>query len=223
MQILLVEDDLKLGKLTKLMIESKQHIVTWVTDGRDALDYIETSRYDIVLMDWMLPSMEGIEVVRAIREQKMDVPIIMMTAKGTLDDKVTGFQIGADDYIVKPFDFEELEVRMLALTRRFSGRVSEKLIVGPIEIDLADQMTHVNGNHVLLKKKEYLLLTLLMHHAHHIVTRDLIFDKVWSIDDEVTDNAIEALIRRLRKKLGDSIAPYQIKVIRNMGYSLTNE
>lgn len=223
MQILLVEDDLKLGKLTKLMIESKQHIVTWVTDGRDALDYIETSRYDIVLMDWMLPSMEGIEVVRAIREQKIDVPIIMMTAKGTLDDKVTGFQTGADDYIVKPFDFEELEVRMLALTRRFSGRVSEKLIVGPIEIDLADQMTHVNGNHVLLTKKEYLLLTLLMHHAHHIVTRDLIFDKVWSIDDEVTDNAIEALIRRLRKKLGDSIAPYQIKVIRNMGYSLTNE
>ncbi|MGK0555097.1 response regulator transcription factor [Macrococcus capreoli] len=222
MQVLLIEDDLRLGKMMRLLLTKQNHVVTWLDGGSDAVDYALTNRYDMILLDWMLPDIQGIDILKQIRAKRMMTPVIMMTAKGELDDKISGFETGADDYIVKPFEFDELMIRMNALHRRTVGQSTNILKVGPIAIDTAKKKVSINDTDVSLTNKEYTLLVLLMEYQG-IVSKDIILDKVWSIDEVVSDNNVETLIKRLRQKLGTSIAPYKIKAIRNMGYTLTND
>ncbi|WP_414054759.1 response regulator transcription factor [Macrococcus equi] len=222
MQVLLVEDDLRLGKMMKMLLTKQNHIVTWLTNGEEALDYAATKRFDIILLDWMLPDVQGIDILKQIRSQHIATPIIMMTAKGELEDKVSGFETGADDYIVKPFEFEELHIRMNALHRRNVGQMTNILEVGPIAVDTTKKKVLIHGADINLTNKEYTLLVLLMEYQG-IVAKDMILDKVWSIDEVVSDNNVETLVKRLRQKLGTSIAPYKVKAIRNMGYILTDD
>lgn len=222
MQVLLIEDDERLGKMMRLLLMKQNHIVTWLTTGKDAMSYIETNRFDIILLDWMLPDVQGIDILKQIRTHHIATPIIMMTAKGELEDKISGFETGVDDYIVKPFEFEELHMRMTALHRRSVGQITHLLEVGPITIDKTKKKVNVNEQEINLTNKEYLLLILLMEYQG-IVSKEIILDKIWSIDEIVSDNNVEVLIRRLRQKLGTSIAPYKIKAIRNMGYTLTHD
>lgn len=222
MQILLVEDDLRLGKMMRLLLMKQNNVVTWLTSGEDAIDYAATNRYDIILLDWMLPDVQGIDILKQLREQHITTPIIMMTAKGELEDKISGFETGADDYIVKPFEFEELNMRINALHRRSVGQVTSILEVGPISLDTIKQRVRIRNNDINLTHKEYTLLVLLMEYEG-IVPKDMILDKVWSIDEIVSDNNVETLIKRLRQKLGTDIQPYKIKAVRNMGYTLTHD
>lgn len=222
MQILLVEDDLRLGKMMRLLLMKQNNVVTWLTSGEDAIDYAATNRYDIILLDWMLPDVQGIDILKQLREQHITTPIIMMTAKGELEDKISGFETGADDYIVKPFEFEELNMRINALHRRSVGQVTSILEVGPISVDTIKQRVRIRNNDINLTHKEYALLVLLMEYEG-IVPKDMILDKVWSIDEIVSDNNVETLIKRLRQKLGTDIQPYKIKAVRNMGYTLTHD
>lgn len=222
MQILLVEDDLRLGKMMRLLLMKQNNVVTWLTSGEDAIDYAATNRYDIILLDWMLPDVQGIDILKQLREQHITTPIIMMTAKGELEDKISGFEKGADDYIVKPFEFEELNMRINALHRRSVGQVTSILEVGPISVDTIKQRVRIRNNDINLTHKEYTLLVLLMEYEG-IVPKDMILDKVWSIDEIVSDNNVETLIKRLRQKLGTDIQPYKIKAVRNMGYTLTHD
>lgn len=222
MQILLVEDDLRLGKMMRLLLMKQNNVVTWLTSGEDAIDYAATNRYDIILLDWMLPDVQGIDILKQLREQHITTPIIMMTAKGELEDKISGFETGADDYIVKPFEFEELNMRINALHRRSVGQVTSILEVGPISVDTIKQRVRIRNNDINLTHKEYTLLVLLMEYEG-IVPKDMILDKVWSIDEIVSDNNVETLIKRLRQKLGRDIQPYKIKAVRNMGYTLTHD
>lgn len=222
MQILLVEDDLRLGKMMRLLLMKQNNVVTWLTSGEDAIDYAATNRYDIILLDWMLPDVQGIDILKQLREQHITTPIIMMTAKGELEDKISGFETGADDYIVKPFEFEELNMRINALHRRSVGQVTSILEVGPISVDTIKQRVRIRNNDINLTHKEYTLLVLLMEYEG-IVPKDMILDKVWSIDEIVSDNNVETLIKRLRQKLGTDIQPYKIKAVRNMGYTITHD
>ncbi|MBC9875313.1 response regulator transcription factor [Macrococcoides bohemicum] len=222
MQILLVEDDLRLGKMMRLLLTKQNNVVTWLTSGEEAIDYAETNRYDIILLDWMLPDVQGIDVLKQIRDEHITTPIIMMTAKGELEDKISGFETGADDYIVKPFEFEELNMRINAIHRRSVGQVTSILEVGPISVDTIKQRVRIRNNDINLTHKEYTLLVLLMEYEG-IVPKDMMLDKVWSIDEIVSDNNVETLIKRLRQKLGTDIQPYKIKAVRNMGYTLTHD
>lgn len=164
MQILLVEDDLRLGKMMRLLLMKQNNVVTWLTSGEDAIDYAATNRYDIILLDWMLPDVQGIDILKQLREQHITTPIIMMTAKGELEDKISGFETGADDYIVKPFEFEELNMRINALHRRSVGQVTSILEVGPISVDTIKQRVRIRNNDINLTHKEYTLLVLLMEY-----------------------------------------------------------
>jgi len=222
MQILLVEDDLRLGKMMRLLLMKQNNVVTWLTSGEEVIDYVGTERYDIILLDWMLPDVQGIDILKQIRAQRLTTPIIMMTAKGELEDKISGFETGADDYIVKPFEFEELNMRINALHRRSVGQMTSLLEIGPISVDTVKQRVRIHDNDINLTHKEYTLLVLLMEYQG-IVPKDMILDKVWSIDEIVSDNNVETLIKRLRQKLGTDIEPYKIKAVRNMGYTLTHD
>lgn len=223
MQILLVEDDLKLGKFTKLMLESHGHVVTWVQNGSDALDYIAHDGYEVVVLDWMLPDISGVEIVKQSRMNDIDIPIIMMTARSAIDDKVEGFNAGADDYIVKPFEFDELNMRILALGRRRSGRMSNLFHYEVFEINYNDNLITFEQDVLSLTRKEFLLMKLLIEHKGGIVSKDKIIDQIYTIDDIVSDNAVESLIRRIRTKVGKEISPFVIKVVRNMGYRLIKD
>ncbi|WP_414042202.1 response regulator transcription factor [Macrococcus animalis] len=222
MQILIIEDDLRLGKMMKLLLTKQSYVVTWLTSGSEALDYANTDRFDMILLDWMLPDIQGIDILKQLRASHITTPVIMMTAKGELEDKISGFETGADDYIVKPFEFEELNIRINALHRRSVGQMTMMLEVGPIQVDTSKKRVYINQTEFNLTNKEYTLLILLMEYQG-IVSKDIILDKVWSIDEVVSDNNVETLIKRLRQKLGTTIAPYKIKSIRNMGYTLTND
>lgn len=220
MRLLLVEDDLKLGKFTKLMLESQGYVVTWVKSGSEAMDYIVLETFEVIILDWMLPDISGVDVIKRCRLADVNIPIIMMTARGTIDDKVEGFNAGADDYIVKPFEFDELHMRILALGRRSFGRMTNELKYEMFEVDYHEHNIKFNDIVLELTRKEYLLMKVLIEHKGGIVSKDMIMEHVYTIDEIVSDNAIESLIRRIRAKIGNDISPFIIKVVRNMGYRL---
>nr|WP_268234317.1 response regulator transcription factor [Macrococcus hajekii] len=182
------------------------------------MDYAQYASPDVILIDWMLPGLSGIEIVSALRETQIDTPIILLTAKGEIEDKLTAFSLGADDYMVKPFDIDELNMRILALNRRAEKRLVSRLTFSELTLQPEKGTVTLDDHPLALTKKEYLLLELLMHHSDGVVSKDLILDKVWDIDDDVSQNAVEALIGRLRKK----ITPITIRSIRNMGYQLSD-
>lgn len=218
MKVLLIEDNETLGGFLKDILELKHYTVEWLLDGLDIDLYFEHSGYDIVLVDWMLPSVSGIDVIKVLRDSNVHVPIIMLTAKSELADKVEGLTIGADDYLTKPFEIDELEARMIAVIKRYQSIYHNKKSIGTVTFDLLLHSFLVDDFEMDLTRKEYRLLELLF--LNHIVSREMMLAKIWTSDQIVGDNNIDALVRLLKKKLVSYDTNLEVKSIRGVGYKL---
>ena len=221
MKVLIIEDNIFMGELIQKMLKFKKYQVDWLKDGVEVMEYLSANNYDILLVDWMLPKSSGIEVIREIRDKNINIPIIMLTAKSQTADKVSGLNTGADDYLTKPFEFEELEARILANVKRFSMTQTMQQNtkkIGNITYHYNQHQFTINQSTVYLTRKEYQLLELLF--LYEVAPRDLIIEKIWNIDQVVTSNNIDALVRLLRNKLKTVGASIEIKNMRNIGYKL---
>ena len=221
MKVLIIEDNIFMGELIQKMLKFKKYQVDWLKDGVEVMEYLSANNYDILLVDWMLPKSSGIEVIKEIRDKNINIPIIMLTAKSQTADKVSGLNTGADDYLTKPFEFEELEARILANVKRFSMTQTMQQNtkkIGNITYHYNQHQFTINQSTVYLTRKEYQLLELLF--LYEVAPRDLIIEKIWNIDQVVTSNNIDALVRLLRNKLKTVGASIEIKNMRNIGYKL---
>lgn len=220
MKILVVEDDKKIAHLLELELSHEGHEVKVVHDGYDALIEVEDYKPDVVLLDILLPSLSGKEVAKRLRERYPDLGIIMLTALGDVKDKVEAFNLGADDYVVKPFSIEELLARIQAVSRR---KEKKEEVISKFGIDLlVDQhRVFVDGEEVELSKTEFALLYLLMRNDNIVLSKEKILSAIWGDYDDERENLVEVYINYLRKKLGDK-GKY-IKTIRGIGYSFRED
>jgi DNA-binding response OmpR family regulator len=224
MHVLVVEDDQRLRRLLKRLLEEDRHVVEVAADGASAISLATgTPGIEAVILDVGLPDISGLEVARQIRASGIDLSILMLTARDTVGDRVSGLDAGADDYLVKPFAFEELSARLRALSRR-SGpgarRAEPKLVAGAIELDEAARQVTVGGDPVDLSPREFSLLECLLRHAGQTLSRDQLLDQAWPFSVAVTPNAVDAYVHYLRSKLGSASA--QLETIRGVGYRLAN-
>ena len=221
MNVLLAEDDRKLGRLLVHMLKKEFHQVDWVQDGQSALDYSLSQLYDVIILDWMMPEMTGQEVCANLRREGCPSSVLMLTARDSVDDRVLGLDSGADDYVVKPFEFDELFARIRALARRSHLKILEEVVtVGPLQLNKTAHSLQVNDDPITLTYKEYQLMESLMVNAGRVLTRDQLIDRIWGLDADVSDNNLDALVKLTRKKLKDAKADKVIKSIRNVGYQI---
>ena len=220
MNILIVEDETALAEAVEHILRKAGHSADRVADGQSALDYIRVGGYDLILLDIMLPRLDGISVLRKLRSEGVQTPVLMLTARTTVPDKVAGLNAGADDYLTKPFGILELISRVRALLRRThrTNHPAAALFFGPISIDDSTHTAAVNGKPVELTFKEYALLELLLAQAGKVVTREEIFSRVWNMDTEIESRTLDMHIRTLRQKLGN--CGRLIETVRNVGYRL---
>ncbi|MBP1931009.1 response regulator transcription factor [Ammoniphilus resinae] len=221
MHILLAEDDRRLGTLISHMLKKEHHTVEWVTNGKDAYDYASLTTYDLLILDWMMPELDGIDVCLQLRKESYNGAILMLTARDALDDRVKGLDAGADDYLLKPFAFEELFARIRALTRRSGQSIQKDVIeVRGLILDCTEHTVMLNGEKIHLTPREFQLLELMMRNAGQVLTREIILDRVWGFDNEVNTNTVDAYIKLLRKKLENPGDPPFIQNVRGVGYKL---
>jgi DNA-binding response OmpR family regulator len=221
MRILLAEDDVKLGRLIKHMLEKEAIQVDWVVRGDAAIDYAVHSPYDVIILDWMMPGETGIAVCDHLRKQGYQGAILMLTARDDVNDRVLGLDTGADDYLVKPFEFSELLARVRALSRRSTVKIKEEVLqVGSLSLNRTTRIVRRGDNEIQLTAREYQLLDLLMNNSGHVVPRDLILDRIWGLDASISSNNLDAYIRLLRKKIGYAEEDVEIQNIRGIGYKL---
>ena len=218
MKILLVEDEEMLNSITAKYLRAEDMVVDTCLNGEEALETLSHSTYDVVVMDIMMPVMDGITALKKIREREITTPILLLTAKDTVQDKVNGLNAGADDYLAKPFEFEELIARIYALGRRSAGAVSNDLVVGPVTINVASRTVKVNGVDVTLTQKEFNLLYFLASNENVVVSRQQILDYVWDYDYAAASNLIDVYIKDLRKKIDASSDDKLIQTVRGVGY-----
>ena len=224
MHLLVIEDDPRLSRLLKRLLEDDRHVVELATDGEGGLEVAEDATgIDCVILDIGLPDISGLDVARRMRARGLAVPILMLTARDTVGDRVIGLDAGADDYLVKPFAFEELSARLRALARRGapSGRRTKPtLVAGPIVLDETARLVTVDGATVDLSPREFSLLECLLRHVGQTLSRDQLLDQAWPFGVAVTPNAVDAYIHYLRDKLG--AAGRHIQTIRGVGYRLAD-
>lgn len=218
MKILLVEDEEMLNSITAKYLRAEDMVVDTCLNGEEALETLSHSTYDVVVMDIMMPVMDGITALKKIREREITTPILLLTAKDTVQDKVNGLNAGADDYLAKPFEFEELIARIYALGRRSAGAASNDLVVGPVTINVASRTVKVNGVDVTLTQKEFNLLYFLASNENVVVSRQQILDYVWDYDYAPASNLIDVYIKDLRKKIDASSDDKLIQTVRGVGY-----
>jgi DNA-binding response OmpR family regulator len=221
MRILLIEDDARLGYLIHYKLNQCGHHADWAHQLEEAEAFLALGSYDMYILDWMLPEKSGIEWCRERRASGDTTAILMLTARDTVEDRVEGLLAGADDYLVKPFAFEELLARLVALDRRRQAAGYTNLLsAGDIAIDEQSQQAFRNGEEIYLTKREFQLLSFMIRHAGKVLSRERILHYVWGSDTDVTFNTIDATVKLLRKKIDD---PFQAKVIQNVrgrGYRL---
>jgi DNA-binding response OmpR family regulator len=226
MHLLVIEDDPRLSRLLKRLLEDDRHVVELATDGQSGLEIAEDAPgIECVILDIGLPDISGLEVARRLRAQGSDTAILMLTARDTVGDRVTGLDAGADDYLVKPFAFEELSARLRALARRnpeANGhrRTQPKLTAGAITLDETARRVTVGDQAVDLSPREFSLLECLLRHPGQTLTRDQLLDQAWPFGVAVTPNAVDAYVHYLRDKLGS--AGRQIETVRGVGYRLAD-
>jgi len=219
MQILLVEDDLLLADGLKYALKHDGIIVNHVSKGKEAIHVISDFPPDIVILDLGLPDMDGLDVLAQLRKNKVTIPILVLTARGCVEDKVSGLDAGADDYLAKPFDMTELLARIRVLERRISTTTSSNEIkIGPVSLDTKNMQVILDGNSIVLSKTEYMLLKVLMQNAGRIQTRDNLESRLYSWGEEISSNVLEVHIHHLRKKIGSEF----IKTIRGVGYTVNS-
>ncbi|MED4300648.1 response regulator transcription factor [Geobacillus stearothermophilus] len=218
MKILLAEDDLHLGELIVHLLKKKSidHI-DWVQEGEDAYDYAMAEFYDVVVLDWMLPNGDGVDICRRLRQNGYTGAILMLTAKDAVHDRVTGLEAGADDYLVKPFEIDELVARLKALARRtFVPLQEEKVAFHGFTLNRTSHTLHRGDEEIFLTPREFQLLDLLVQNQGQVVPRETILDRVWGWDADVSMKTIDATIKLLRKKLKDDV----IQTVRGVGYKI---
>lgn len=222
MRILIIEDEEKLAQLLKKGLEQEGFSVDYVLDGEAGQKRIELYRdeYDAVLLDLMLPKRDGIEVCKNVREKGIMVPILMLTAKDTTEDKILGLESGADDYLVKPFSFDELVARVKALLRRPHESLPQELKVRNIVLNPVTQKVYKEGREVMLTLKEFQLLEYLMRNKGRVMNREQIFSHVWDFASDAFSNVVDVHIKNLRKKLEEGSHEKFLETVRGVGYRL---
>ena len=220
MRILVIEDEKKIADFIKRGLKEEGYAVDSAYDGEKGLFMAKTNEYDLILLDLMLPKMDGLTVCKKLREEKNPAPVIMLTAKDAVKDKVAGLDSGADDYLAKPFAFEELLARVRAILRKKESGQPAKLKVADLELDLYTHKVYRAGKEILLTAKEYALLEYLMRSAGSIVTRTMISEHVWDIDFDTFTNVIDVYINYLRNKIDAGFAKKLIHTVRGRGYIL---
>ena len=225
MKILIIEDEYNLADAISSMLKSKKYSVEIQTDGEDGLEEALTGIYDLIILDVMLPHKNGFEILKELREEKINSKILMLTAKNTIDDKMIGFNNGADDYLTKPFHMEELMARVNVQLRKTNNISSDAMELGDIILNIKTmELCNKNEDHkVKIIGKEFQLLELLMNHANQVMEKEQIFVKIWGYDTECDINTLDAYISFVRKKLKLVKSKINLKAIRNMGYVLEVE
>lgn len=221
-KILVIEDEERIRQFLQRGLSFEGYRVDTAADGQTGLDMARENPPDLVLLDLMLPGMDGIEVCRRLRAVS-DVPVLMLTAKETIEDRVTGLDAGADDYLVKPFAFDELLARVRALLRRTQPTQPQVYRFADLELDTGTRQGRRGGKTFDLTAKEYELLELFMRHPRQVLTRDLIFDRVWDYDFGGESNIIEVYVRYLRQKTEFDDLPRLIHTVRGIGYVMREE
>ena len=220
MRILLVEDNKRLSDSLRLTFEDDGYAVDSAYDGLDGEEMGLMDVYDIIILDIMLPGKNGIEVCKAIRNKRVTTPILMLTARDALDDRVLGLDSGADDYLVKPFEVNELRARIRALFRREAGSKSGVLQIGDLILDPAVHTVERGGLSIDLTSKEFALLEYLMRHSNNLVTREMAEGHLWSYENFVASNVVDVYIRRLRRKIDDPYSEKLLETVRGAGYRI---
>jgi DNA-binding response OmpR family regulator len=223
MRVLLVEDEPDLGIAIKRTLSQESYIVDWAQDGQEALDYLNDkwAEYDLTIVDWMLPRLSGLEICKHLRKKGSSIPILMLTAKDQMSDKVTGLDAGADDYLVKPFGIEELLARLRALARRCPQYQTQELKVGKLILNYDTRTVHrPNFKEVALTTKEFQLLEYFMRNPERILTGEQLRNQLWEADSESVSNVVAAQMRLLRKKLATVGADGLIETLRGIGLML---
>ncbi|NDF12585.1 MAG: DNA-binding response regulator [Proteobacteria bacterium] len=214
MRLLLAEDDLMLGKALETGLKQAEFNVEWVQDGESTLLALEANDYTLVILDVNLPKLTGLQVLKRLREMTKHTPVLIMTARDGVDDRVEGLNLGADDYLVKPFELKELVARVRAIIRRSLGRSEARIVCGDVELDINARLVKKQGELVKLAAKEYKVLLLLMEHAGKLLSKSEIEESIYDVSDAVESNTVETAIYALRKKLGKEL----ITTIRGVGY-----
>ena len=230
MKILLVEDEPDLGTILQKNLIHHQYVVDWVMDGADAWNYLThpQAAYSLAIVDWMLPKLSGIELCQRLRTADLTLPILMLTARDRMEDKITGLDAGADDYLIKPFGMEELLARLRALQRRAPTFQSDRLQLGNLRLDYGSNAIAITDSQgkertVTLTAKEFQLLEYLMQNPDRILTHDQIRNRIWAFDSESASNIVAAQIRLLRRKLIESGCENPIETVRGFGYRLNSQ
>ena len=216
MRVLLVEDDELLGDGIRTGLRHYGHTIDWVKDGKAANDVLTSTfeSFDIIVLDLGLPKMSGLDVLKSIREKNITTPVVILTARETVDDRVKGLDAGADDYLTKPFDLDELCARMRALQRRSKSRANPIISYANITLDPASHLVHMDGNEVAISRREFALLQKLIENSGRVISRDQLNQTLYGWGENIDSNALEVHIHNLRKRFGTTL----IRTIRGVGY-----
>ncbi|NJL55071.1 response regulator transcription factor [bacterium] len=221
MRVLIVEDDVQLADILTEALTNRQYNVDVVHDGETAWEWFKALSYDLILLDVTLPKLDGIRFCQRLRDRHSTIPILMLTARDTVSDKIVGLDAGADDYMVKPFDLEELMARIRALLRRGNTTSRANLIWGKLKLDSSTYDVQYDGEAIALTPKEYALLELLVSNGRRVLSRPGIIERLWALDDSPTEEAVKFHIKALRQKLRAAGAPEDlIETVHGLGYRL---
>lgn len=221
MRVLLAEDDKRLGKLIQYMLEQNDIQVEWVTNGSDIYEYAKYTDYDILILDWMMPGETGVDACSRLRKDGYEKAILMLTARDSVEDRVTGLDAGADDYLVKPFEFAELLARLRALGRRSTQKIQQDVIeVGEFSLNRTSKVLKKKDQVIQLSPREFQIFDLLAQNIGIVVPRDIILDRIWGLESDVSSNNIDSYMKILRKKLNMGDGETAIRTVRGVGYKL---
>jgi DNA-binding response OmpR family regulator len=223
MKILVVEDEHKIATSLKKGLEQESYTVDVAFDGQTGLDFALGEEYDVMVLDRMLPEMDGLEICQKMRQKGIHTPVLILTAKGQIQDRVEGLDSGADDYLVKPFAFEELLARIRALARRPKDSIGESLSLEDLELNTKTFIVKRGEKHIQLSSKEFALLEYLLRHKNQIVTKEQIISHVWNYDANILPNTVEVYMGYLRNKIDKPFASNLLHTIRGFGYKISNK
>lgn len=218
--LLIVEDEIKTGTYLKQGLQEAGYDVTLVNDGRQGLEHILQQRYDLIILDVMLPSLDGWDILRQMRMARHEEPVLFLTARDNVSEKIKGLDLGADDYLLKPFDFAELLARIRTQLRRNRSLASGMYEIADLMMDISRRSVSRSGKKIHLSTKEFVLLELLLQRRGEVLPRNLISSLVWNINFESDTNVIDVAVRRLRSKVDDDFSPKLIHTVRGIGYVL---
>ncbi|MEE8205306.1 MAG: response regulator transcription factor [Nitrospinaceae bacterium] len=218
MRILIVEDEKKVAGFIKKGLEEETYAVDAAHDGEEGFHLASMNQYDMIILDLMLPNMDGLEVLTRLRDKKINTPILLLTAKDAIEDKVTGLNKGADDYLTKPFAFSELLARVRSLLRRGQAETKTELMVGDLSLDLVSHKVNRKGEEIELTGKEYSLLEYFMRNEGKVLTRTMIAEHVWDYNFDTFTNVIDVYVNHLRKKIDKQYPAKLLHTLRGVGY-----